>query len=163
MRALPGNRTRILILTGVAAHLPAQLTTHWYAIWDLFHYNLLTRFGEFYDLFFNGLWLIKCSILLLNFSNNFISYKIINFILLFYTFNYDVDMSIRINWFYVKFCWLKVIWNFVNVIWLWLSHIVIEWKKNYFMQKLTEKGGGDIGLCDESRIYGCFIEIWVFN
>ena len=92
---------------------------------DLFHYNLLTRFWEFYDLFFN---------LLLNFSNNFISYKIINFILLFYTFIYDVDMSIRINWFYVKFCWvkviwLKVIWNFVNVIWLWLSHIVIEWKK----------------------------------
>ena len=42
------------------------------AIIDLFHYNLLTRFGEFYDLFFNSLWLIKCSILLLNFSNNFI-------------------------------------------------------------------------------------------
>ena len=39
-------------------------------IGDIFHYNLLTRFGEFYDLFFNGLWLIKCSILLLNFSNN---------------------------------------------------------------------------------------------
>ena len=37
---------------------------------DLFHYNLLTRFGEFHDLFFNCLWLIKCSILLLNFSNN---------------------------------------------------------------------------------------------
>ena len=31
------------------------------------------------------------------------------------------------------------------------------------MQKLTKKGGGDIGLCDESRIYGCLIEIWVFN
>ena len=24
---------------------------------DLFHYNLLPRFGEFYDLLFNGLWL----------------------------------------------------------------------------------------------------------
>ena len=31
------------------------------------------------------------------------------------------------------------------------------------MQKLTKKGGGDIGLCDESRIYGCLIETWVFN
>ena len=31
------------------------------------------------------------------------------------------------------------------------------------MQKLTKKGGGDIGLYDESRIYGCLIEIWVFN
>ena len=31
------------------------------------------------------------------------------------------------------------------------------------MQKLIEKGGGDIGLCDESRIYGCLIEVWVFN
>ena len=40
------------------------------AIGELFNYNLLTRFGEFYDLFFNGLQLLKCSILLLNFSNN---------------------------------------------------------------------------------------------
>ena len=31
------------------------------------------------------------------------------------------------------------------------------------MQKLTKKGGGDIGLCDKSRIYGCLIETWVFN
>ena len=30
------------------------------------------------------------------------------------------------------------------------------------MQKLTKKGGGDIGLCDENRIYGCLIETWVF-
>ena len=53
----------------------------------------------------------------------------------------------------------------VNVIWLWLSHIVIEWKKIiWFLQKLTKKGGGgDIGLCDESRIYGCLTETWVFN
>ena len=28
------------------------------------------------------------------------------------------------------------------------------------MQTLTKKGGGDIGLCDESTIYGCLIEIW---
>ena len=31
------------------------------------------------------------------------------------------------------------------------------------MQKLSKEGGGDIGLCDESRIYGCLIEVWVFN
>ena len=31
------------------------------------------------------------------------------------------------------------------------------------MQKLTKEGNGDIGFCDESRIYGCLIEIWVFN
>ena len=31
------------------------------------------------------------------------------------------------------------------------------------MQKLTKKVGGDIGLCDKSRIYGCLIETWVFN
>ena len=31
------------------------------------------------------------------------------------------------------------------------------------MQKLTKKGGGDIGLCDESKIYRCLIEIWIFN
>ena len=30
----------------------------------------------------------------------------------------------------------------------------------WFMQTLTKKGGGDIGLCDESTIYGCLIEIW---
>ena len=31
------------------------------------------------------------------------------------------------------------------------------------MQTLTKKGGGTIGLCNESRIYGCLIEVCVFN
>ena len=32
----------------------------------------------------------------------------------------------------------------------------------WFMQKLIKKGGGDIGLFDENRIYECLIETWVF-
>ena len=55
-------------------------------------------------------------------------------------------------------------WNFVGKSYMIISNCNWE-NKNLFdlCKTFTKKGGGDIGLCDESRIYGCLIETWVFN